>query len=100
MKYTNERLLQICKREDIIHFIRRQQQSYLGHVARYSDSSIVKQLVYNANKYGRCGQPPITLESQVLKNTGLTREQFYVDARKKLEKRSAGSAEMPVRQIR
>ena len=30
--------------------------------------SLLKQLVYNADKYGRCGQPPATLESQVLKH--------------------------------
>ena len=52
----------------------------------------VKQLVYNADKYGRCGQPPKTLESQVLQATGLTRDAYYAKARQKLETRSADGA--------
>ena len=100
LRYSNERILQICHKTDLIDFIRQQQASFLGHVARYDDNSIVKQLVYNADKYGRCGQPPITLESQVLKHRNVSRLEFYTSAREKLKDRSAGPAERPALQIR
>ena len=100
MKYTNEDILKICRRNDVLDFVQGLQSAYLGHVTRYDDTSIVKQLVYNADKYGRCGQPPATLESQVLKQTNQTREQFYETARLRLKNRSDGKAELPSLQIR
>ncbi len=45
-------------------------------------------MIYNADKYGRCGQPPNTLEAQVLKNTGYTRDSFYMAA----QNRTIGSS--------
>ena len=38
---------------------------------------MLKQLVYNCDHYKRCGKPPVTLESQVLKDLDATRKAVY-----------------------
>ena len=75
--YSNADILRICQRDDVSKFVAAQQQSFLAHVSRYSDSSIAKKLLYNADRYHKFGPGPMTLQRQVLKNTGLSAKAFH-----------------------
>ena len=98
LRYSNDDVLRICKRENVSQRIKSRQEIYLGHIARYADDAYLKQLVYNADKYGRCGQPSKTLESTVLKSINqlkdlqISRQQFYDDAQIPLENRTDESS--------
>ena len=78
--YSNERILQICKSEDIHTYVARQQESYLGHLARQSNKCFTKRLLFNANKRTKVGRPAETLEDKVMKNSQCTKDQFYKKA--------------------
>ena len=58
--YLNERILQICKSEDIHTYVARQQESYLEHLARQSNKCLTKRLLFNVNKRTKVGRPAET----------------------------------------
>ena len=78
--YSNERILRMCKTEDIPTYVARHQESYLGHLARQSNKCLTKQLLFNANKRTKAGRPSETLEDKVMKYTQQTKDQFYKNA--------------------
>ena len=83
--YSNERILQICKSEDIHTYVARQQESYLGHLARQSNNCLTKRLLFNVNKRTKAGRPAETLEDKVMKNSQCTKDQFYKKALQRKE---------------
>ena len=70
----------MCKTEDIPTYVARQQESYLGHLARQSNKCLTKQLLFNVNKRTKAGRPNETLEDKVMKYTQQTKDQFYKNA--------------------
>ena len=63
---SSEDVLRVCKTEDILQYVKRQQQKYLGHIARQKNTSIVKRLLFNDNTNKKRGRPIKTLEDHVL----------------------------------
>ena len=89
---TNDDVLEICKTEDVLTFIKQQQENYLGHIARQKNTSIVKRLLFNDNKNTKRGRPSKTLEDYVLE--GRSADKFYREAlqrRKKVDMVGRGS---------
>ena len=80
---SSEDVLQICHTEDIMKYVRRQQENYLGHIARKNNTSIVKRLLFNDNRNQKRGRPIKTLEDHVLE--GRSADTFYKAALKKKE---------------
>jgi len=74
---TNERILQLCKTDDIPTFVAKQQGSYLGHLARQRNECLTKRLLFNDDKRTKLGRPLETLEDKVMKNESCTKDQFY-----------------------
>ena len=85
---SNEDVLEICKTENVLEFIRKQQENYLGHIARHNNTSMVKRLLFNNNKNFKRGRPAKTLEDYVL--NGRSADQFYKEALKKRRKDMVG----------
>ena len=85
---SNEDVLEICKTENVLEFIRKQQENYLGHIARHNNTSMVKRLLFNNNKNFKRGRPAKTLEDYVL--NGRSADQFYKEALKKRSKDMVG----------
>ena len=83
-RYTksNAEILQVCKTADIPSFVLEQQTSYLGNLARQSNKCLTKRLLFNDDKRLKQGRPFETVEDKVLKNSSLTRDQFYKNAMK------------------
>ena len=75
--FTNERILQLCKTDDIPTFVAKQQGNYLGHLARQRNECLTKRLLFNDDKRTKLGRPIETLEDKVLKNECCTKDQFY-----------------------
>ena len=74
---SNAELLQVCKTTDIPSFVLKQQMSYLGHLACQSNKCLTKRLLFNDDKRSKQGHPFETVEDKVLKNSNLTKDQFY-----------------------
>ena len=74
---SNDDILRICHTEDIPTFVARQQSSYLGHLARQSNSCLTKRLLFNDDRHTRVGRPIETLEDKVMKNEQTSKDQFY-----------------------
>ena len=85
---TNANVLRICNRENVSEHIKVQQKSFLGHIARYSPTSIVKQLLYNADNYKKSGTCSKTLEQQVLQSCNIGSFSFHREANKEKSTRS------------
>ena len=77
--YTNLQVQQICK-TDIDEFIMQQKTKYLAHLARQSSCCISKKLLFNADRYTKCGNHTDTLEESVLKHHMIDADQFYRQA--------------------
>ena len=88
---TNVAVMRICKRTDVSDFIKDQQASFLGHLARYPPTSIAKQLLYNADHYHKSGNRSQTLEEQVLKAKNIGSFAFHRLANKRRAGRSPGN---------
>lgn len=73
---TNNDVLQICKTEDVISHVEKQQSKYLAHIARRSNANTAKRLLLNDNKNYKRGRPIKTLEQYVLENNNITADQF------------------------
>ena len=43
---SSEDVLRVCKTEDILQYIKRQQHNYLGHIARQKNTNITKRLLF------------------------------------------------------
>ena len=84
-----EDVLDICKTEDVLDFIRRRQESYLAHIARQKNTSIIKRLLFNDNENRKKERPTKTLEDHVLE--GKSADQFYKEALKKRKRDMVGS---------
>ena len=39
---SNRKMLEICGTEDVLDYVKRMQENYLGHIARQKNTSIVK----------------------------------------------------------
>ena len=65
-------------------FIKQQQENYLGHIARYKNTSIVKKLLFNDNKNIKRGRPAKTLEDYVLEGPA---DNFYREALKRRKRK-------------
>ena len=80
---SNDDILRICHTEDIPTFVARQQSSYLGHLARQSNSFLTKRLLFNDDKHTKVGRPIETLEDKVMKNAQISKDVFYKRALKR-----------------
>ena len=83
---SNDEILETCKTTDIQSFVSLQQASYLGHLARQTNKSQTKRLLFNDDKRTKRGRPFETLEDKVLKKTNQSKDQFYREALKKKKK--------------
>ena len=72
---TNEVILQLCKTTPLNAFIEKQQKTYLAHVIRSDDTSILKKLLFNDNQTRIPGRH-LCHWSIVIKQTGCTKQQF------------------------
>ena len=81
--YTNKDILNLCKTEDIIPFVHRQQTNYLAHLARQTNKTLTKRLLFNDDRNNKAGRPLVTLEEQVLNNINMTQDEFYRHALKR-----------------
>jgi hypothetical protein len=80
---SNEDVLTICKTENILEYIQRQQMKYLAHIGRRPNTTFSKRLLFSDMKVTKRGRPIITLEEHVLQYVQMTAEQFYKKALKK-----------------
>lgn len=76
---TNADLLRLCNTEEVSEYTSRQQKKYLAHLARQSNSTLAKRLLFNSNASCKPG-PRWTLETRVLENENVTQAQFYKKA--------------------
>ena len=74
--YQTDAILNITQTEDISTFVRRQQRNYTAHIARTSNSRPTKQLMFNADKYRKPGNHAPELLQQVVRTSGLTKDEF------------------------
>ena len=89
---SHEEVLKICKTENIIDYIQRQQVKYLAHIARRSNSFFIKRLLFPDVKVTKRGRRIMTLEDYVLSHLQMTADQFYKKALSKtLNVTSTGS---------
>ena len=72
---TNEVILQLCKTTPLNDFIEKQQKTYLAHVIRSDDTSILKKLLFNDDQT-RIPSRHLCHWSIVIKQTGCTKQQF------------------------
>ena len=66
---TNHELLQICKTEDVITHVEKQQTKYLAHIARRSNANTAKRLLFNNNKNHKREDQSRLLNSMFLRTT-------------------------------
>ena len=78
-KFTNEAILEMCKTENIESFIARQQRSFLAHIVRREDSSLMKQLTFNDDVVRKRGRAT-TLRKTVLQREKIEPNSFYNQA--------------------
>ena len=78
---SSDDVLHICNTEDVLQYVKRQQGNYLAHIARQSNTSIVKRLLFNDDRNRKRGRPIKTLEDHVLE--GRSADSFYKEALKK-----------------
>ena len=88
---SNDEVLQICKTKDIMTHVSKQQSNYLAHIARRPNTNNAKRLLFNENINRKRGRPVKTMEQHVLKNNNMTADQFYKNAKKKLETDMVGN---------
>ena len=86
---SNRKMLEICGTEDVLDYVKRMQENYLGHIARQKNDSIVKRLLFNDDQNKKRGRPIKTLEDYVLE--GKSADNFYREALKKRKKDMVGS---------
>ena len=79
---TNSDIHNICQTTNIEQFISQQQTQYLAHLARQSNATITKKLLFNDDKYTKRGKQ-ITLESAVMENEQCLADEFYRKALKR-----------------
>ena len=60
-KITNSKLYKICNSSELSEFIKDQQKKFAAHIIRQPNSSKVKQLTFNCDKYRKTGKPIPTL---------------------------------------
>ena len=90
--YSNEQILRFCDTTDIPTYVAKQQESYLGHLARQPNHCLTKRLLFNDDKRTKPGRPLETLEDKVMKNIQCTKDQFYKNA---LQRKWNGHAQIP-----
>ena len=61
-------------------YVRRQQVKYLAHIARRSNVSCIKRLLFPDVKVTKRGRRIMTLEDHVLHHLQMTADQFYKKA--------------------
>ena len=76
---TNDDLHNICETETIEAYVSRQQQKYLAHIARQSNTTLTKRLLFNS-EHSRKPGPKLTLESNVLRTLQCSADEFYKKA--------------------
>ena len=81
--YSNDDVLNICKIDNILDYVKRQQAKYLGHIARRPNTTFIKRLLFADVKTTKRGRPISTLEDQVLEYVRLTADEFYKKALKR-----------------
>ena len=89
--YSNEQILRFCNTPDIPTYVAKQQESYLGHLARQSNHCLTKKLLFNDDRRTKPGKPFETLEDKVMKNKQCTKDQFYKNA---LQRKRKGHDQM------
>ena len=80
--YSND-VLNICKTDNILDYVKRQQAKYLVHIARRTNTTFIKRLLFADVKTTKRGRPISTLEYQVLEYVRLTVDEFYKKALKR-----------------
>lgn len=78
---TTDKLMNICKIEEISDFIKNQQQKFISHIIRDNNKNRNKRLIFNNDKRRQRGRPITTLFTQVLKNCGLDENDFIIKAK-------------------
>lgn len=89
--YSNDQILRFCNTSDIPTYVAKQQESYLGHLARQPNHCLTKKLLFNDDQRTKAGRPLETLEDKVMKNTQCTKDQFYRNA---LQRKRKGHDQM------
>ena len=77
-------ILQICWTDDILDYVKPNQENHLGHIDRQKITSIVKRPPFNEDQNKRRGRPIKILEDYVLK--GKSADNIYREALKKTKK--------------
>ena len=67
-----DRLLEICKSENLSEFVRKQQTKFAAHIIRQPNSSQTKQLLFNDDYNHKKSHKVPNLIDQAVKNTGLS----------------------------
>ena len=75
----NSDLHRICGTEDISDYTARQQRKYLAHLARQSNTTLTKRLLFNDNESHKPGRQS-NLERSVMTNEGCMTETCYKKA--------------------
>lgn len=83
-KITTEKLMSICKIEELSEYIKKQQQKYAAHLIRQPDHCPNKRLIYNNDKRKQRGRPITAFYNQAVKNSGLDEEEFMRHAKLRL----------------
>ena len=73
---TNLDLINICGTEEINDYTSRQQRNYLAHLARQSNKTLTKRVLFNDNHASKPGRQ-WTLETRVVLHEGTTTDEFY-----------------------
>ena len=72
MKINTEKLLKICKCENISEFVKKQQIKYAAHIIREPNSSQTKQLLFNDNNNHKIGHKVPNLLDTAVRNMALS----------------------------
>ena len=80
---SNNDLLNKCKTESIMEFVKRQQRNYVAHIIRKDDTSISKRLLFNNNHTRKPGRK-VSLYKSVIESEQFTREEFNTRAIKRI----------------
>ena len=76
--YSNEDILRIAGATDLTTIVKRQQHGFLGQIVQKANGSMIKQLIFNSDRYHKRG-PHQNLLSLVLKNEDQTLDEFLND---------------------
>ena len=83
MKVNTEKLLKICKCENISVFIKKRQTKYAAHLIRAPNSSQIKQLLFNDDVNHKIGHKVPNLLDTAVRNMELSDLEHFARESKK-----------------